>query len=61
MVVRARNHPSSSSSNMFHHGLITLLITQELGKVERSRAKGKSNEMLKYPVKGIRKCPKSNG
>ena len=36
MFVRARNHPSSSGSNMFHHGLIKLLITQELGKLERS-------------------------
>ena len=36
MVARARNHPSSSDSNMFHHGLIKLLITQELGKLERS-------------------------
>ena len=36
MVVRARTHPSSSGSNMFHHGLIKLLITQDLGKVERS-------------------------
>ena len=36
MHVRAHNYPSSSSSNMFHHGLIKLLITQELGKVERS-------------------------
>ena len=36
-ATRARNHPSSSSSNMFHHGLIKLLIfTQKLGKVERS-------------------------
>ena len=36
MVVRARNHSSSSRINMFHHGLIKLLITQELGKLERS-------------------------
>ena len=36
MVVRARNHSSSSGSNMFHHGLIKILINQELGKVERS-------------------------
>ena len=35
MVVRARNHSSSFGSNMFHHGLIKLLITQELGKLER--------------------------
>ena len=36
MSVRDQNHPSSSCSNMFHHGLIKLLITQELAKVERS-------------------------
>ena len=36
MVVRARNHPMFSNSNMFHHGLIKLLINQELGKVESS-------------------------
>ena len=36
MYVRVQNHPSFSGSNMFHHGLINLLITQKLGKVERS-------------------------
>ena len=36
MAIRARNHPSCSGSNMFHHGLIKILITQELGKLERS-------------------------
>ena len=36
MDVRAGNHSSSSGSNVFHHGLIKLLITQELGKLERS-------------------------
>ena len=36
MVFRAQNHSSSSGSNMFHHGLIKFLITQELGKLERS-------------------------
>ena len=36
MSVRVRNNPISSSSNMFYHGLVKLLITQELGKLERS-------------------------
>ena len=36
MFVRVRNHPISSGSNMFHRGLIKLLITQELAKLERS-------------------------
>ena len=36
MSIRVRNHPSFSGSNRFHHGLIKLLITQELGKLERS-------------------------
>ena len=36
MSVRVGNYPISSSSNMFHHGLVKLLITQELGKLERS-------------------------
>ena len=36
MVVRARNHSSSSGSNVIDHGLIKLLITRELGKLERA-------------------------
>ena len=35
MSVRVQNHPISFGSNMFHHGLVNLLITQELGKLER--------------------------
>ena len=35
MSFRVRNHPISSGSNMSHHGLVNLLFTQELGKIER--------------------------
>ena len=59
MSIRARNHPSSSSSNMFHHGLIKLLINQELGKVERSWShflfRGGFKVNLKYAEKIKRK------
>ena len=36
MATRVCNHPDSTSNNVFHHGLIKLLITQELEKEERS-------------------------
>ena len=36
MPARFRNHPTSAGSNMFHHGLFNLLITKELGKIEKS-------------------------
>ena len=36
MSVRVQNHPISSSSNMFHHGLVKILIMQDLGKLERT-------------------------
>ena len=36
MVTRVRNHPDHTSHSMFHHGLITLLITTELKKLDKS-------------------------
>ena len=32
MEVRVRNHPDHTSHNIFHHGLIKLLIVKELEK-----------------------------
>ena len=36
MAIRVRNHPGSSNNNIFHHGLVKLLIDKELEKHERS-------------------------
>ena len=36
MVTRLRNHPDHISNPVFYHGLIKLLITTELEKIDRS-------------------------
>ena len=36
MAIRVRNHPDSSRNIIFHHGMIKLLIAQDLEKYERS-------------------------
>ena len=36
MIAWVRNHPYHISHSVFHHGLIKLLITSELGKTGRS-------------------------
>ena len=55
MYVRVRNHPISSGSNMFHHGLVKLLITQELGKLERSWSHFLLWGGFKFNLKGVEK------
>ena len=36
MVTRVRNHPEHNNHSVFHHGLIKLLITTQLEKIDRS-------------------------
>lgn len=36
MATRVRNHPSHTSHNVFHHGLVKLLVLDELEKHNRT-------------------------
>ena len=55
MYVRVRNHPISSGSNIFHHGIVNILITRELGKLERSWSHSLFWRGFKVNLKGAEK------